>query len=44
MNIEEKILLSIAGVLVALLVVFTYNVISNPAPVDDITITCKVEK
>jgi hypothetical protein len=41
--IEEKILLSIAGVLLILLGIITYNVIGESAS-DEVTITCKVEQ
>lgn len=43
MNIEEKILLSIAGALLVLLSIITYNVIGEPSS-DEVTITCKVEQ
>jgi uncharacterized membrane protein len=44
MNIEEKILLSIAAGLVTALAFISYNVINNPVPLNELTITCKVEK
>jgi hypothetical protein len=44
MNIEEKILLSIAAGLVASLGFIAFNVMNDPAPADELTIVCKVEQ
>lgn len=43
MEIQDKIMLSIAGIFVTLLGLLTYNVMSNPSVQDEVNIVCRVE-